>query len=114
MRRTRAGSPATSRYSTFRRWETSPTRSPPGEWIPICAPTYRFESNESTTTSPSGRQISSSSSRPSQDSSLCDSTTTSACRPATVAASAPGISRFRLNTLLVASSRQSMRLQAIP
>jgi 4-amino-4-deoxy-L-arabinose transferase-like glycosyltransferase len=43
-RATASGSPLTTRYSVLRSRDTVPTRSPTGLWMPICAPTYRFES----------------------------------------------------------------------
>jgi hypothetical protein len=43
-RSTASRSPLTMRYSVLRRCDTSPTRSPAGLWMPICAPTYRLES----------------------------------------------------------------------
>jgi 4-amino-4-deoxy-L-arabinose transferase-like glycosyltransferase len=43
-RSTASAAPLSTRYSVLRRCDTAPTRSPARLWIPICAPTYRFES----------------------------------------------------------------------
>ena len=58
MRRAGDRSPATSTYSVLRVWETVPTFLPLGSWMPIVAPTYRRESNDSTVTGPRVEHIS--------------------------------------------------------